>query len=163
MIGLFQTAEFWVLVSFSIFLFFAFKPAAKKLIALLDDYAHRVKQDLDEARSLKTDAKKLLSEYQIQYREAVDEADDIIAHAKQEAERMKAQALKDLKEKIDRQEQQVIERIQHAKEKALAEVKEMSVDIAITASTKILNDVLQGEEGDKLLDDQIKILPSKLN
>lgn len=158
-----QSAEFWVLVSFSLFIILCYKPVSKKLGGVLDGYSANVKKELEEARALKTEAKNMLADYQKKHREAVEEAKNIVDHAKGEADNLKKQTLEELSEKIVRHEKQAMDRIAHAKDRALAEVKEMSVNVAIATSTKILSEVLQTEEGDHFIDEEINALPSKLN
>ena len=58
----------------------------------LDERAGRIKAELDEARKLRDDAAQLLADYRRKREQAESEAQEIIAGAKAEAERLAAEA-----------------------------------------------------------------------
>ena len=86
--GILLTPEFWVAVGFLIFLGIVIRPAVRGVTGALDGRAERIKTSLDEARALYEEAQHLLADYQRKQREAAREVDDIVAHARTEAERM---------------------------------------------------------------------------
>ena len=67
----------------------AFRPVLRAIVAGLDTRAAQIKAKLDEARKLREDAQALLADYQRKQRDALQEAAAIVAHAEQEAERLK--------------------------------------------------------------------------
>lgn len=159
-----QTPEFWVAVAFVAFVILTFKPISKQVKSALDNYAAGIKKDLDEARSLKTEAKKLLSDYQRKHHDALEEGKKIIERAEHEATRVKQKAEKDLFITLKRMELQTIERIENAKQKAMAEVKNMAVDIALSASNQVLQEILStAPDQEKLIELELDLLPRKLN
>jgi F-type H+-transporting ATPase subunit b len=85
---IFHDPEFWVLVAFVIVVVVGFIKLGPGIGKALDDRAERIKSELDEARRLREDAQKTLAEYQRKQRDALKEAEAIIAHAKAEAERI---------------------------------------------------------------------------
>ena len=52
---------------------------------MLDDRADKIRQELEEAQRLREDAQATLASYQRRQRDALKEAEDIIAHAREEA------------------------------------------------------------------------------
>src|SRR5436305_8297128 len=98
-----QDAETWVAIGFVIFIGILIYVGVPKMIAsALDDRAKRVQAELDEARRLKDEAHKLLTEYQGKQKQAESEAASIIAGAKAEAERVAAEAHTKMEEFIAR-------------------------------------------------------------
>ena len=85
--GIPLTPEFWVAVSFFLFLGGLFYFGVhKKVATLLDARAAQIAKELEEARRLREEAEKVLADYRRKQSEAASEADSIIALAAKEAE-----------------------------------------------------------------------------
>ncbi len=155
--------EFWILVAFVIVIALLWKPASRTLTKSLDDRAEKIRLDLDRAAKLRTDAQALLSEYQQKQRDALKEAEAILAQAKADAERLSAQAAADLEASLKRREQMALQRIAQAEQQALADVRAAAVDIAIAVTGKLLAEKLDPAKQDALIDGAVKELQGKLN
>ena len=95
--------EFWVAVSFIIFLGVLFYFGVhKKLATMLDARALEISKELAEARRLREEAEKVLADYRRKEGEAANEAGSIIALAAKEAEMLAAETRKSVKEHFDR-------------------------------------------------------------
>ena len=95
--------EFWVAVSFVLFIgVLLYVGAHKKITDAHDHRSARIKAELDEAGRLRDEAGKLLAEYQRKQREAESEAEAIIADARAEAERVAAEARVKMEEFVAR-------------------------------------------------------------
>jgi F-type H+-transporting ATPase subunit b len=163
MIELFHDPEFWVLVAFVIVVVGGGIKVGPSIGKLLDERAERIKAELDEARRLREDAQRTLAEYQLKQRDALKEAEAIIAHAKSEAERIGRQAAQDLEAVIERRTRQAEEKIAQEEVKALAEVRNTAVDIAIAAARRIIAEQLDARAGSALINDAIAALPQRLD
>ena len=87
--------EFWVAVSFFIFLGVLFYFGVHKKIAVaLDARAALIGKELEEARRLRNEAQKVLADYRRKESEAANEAESIIALAAKEAEIFAAETRK---------------------------------------------------------------------
>lgn len=155
--------EFWVAMAFVLVVGLAFRPVARAVVTALDARATQIKGKIDEARKLREDAQTLLADYQRRQRDAMQEAASIIAHAEQEAERLKREAAQSLEEAIKRREQQAVDRINQAEQAALAQVRNLAVDIAIKSAGKLIADQMSAEKGNALIDDAIKGVAQKLH
>jgi F-type H+-transporting ATPase subunit b len=155
--------EFWVAVAFFAFIALAWRPLAKMVTAALDDRSSKIRLDLERAAKLREEAQALLADYQKKQRDALKDAETILASAKAEAERLSAQAATDLENSLKRREQLALQRISQAEQQALAEVRAAAVDIAIAAAGKLLTDKLDAGRQDALVEDAIKELQGKLN
>lgn len=159
----YATADFWVAVAFLLVVAALARPVGRGVTAALDTRAGQIKSKLEEARKLREDAQSLLAEYQRKQRAAMSDAEDIIAHAKAEAERLRVEAEQALEESIQRREKQAMDRIAHAEAEAMRQVRNQAVDIAIAAAGKLLQDNLPADKANALVDQTIKDLPSKLH
>ena len=88
---MFAEPELWVAVAFVILMgVFAYFGIHRTVLKTLDHRSDRIKAELDDARRLKDEAAKVLAEYKSRHASAEREAQDIIASAKAEAERIAA-------------------------------------------------------------------------
>ncbi|SOD99692.1 F0F1 ATP synthase subunit B [Caenispirillum bisanense] len=154
---------FWVAIALLLVIVAFARPVLRAITAGLDTRAAQIRTKLEEARKLREDAQALLAEYQRKQRDALGEAEDIIAHAKAEAERVRADAEVALEESIRRREQQAMERIANAEAEALRQVRNQAVDIAIAAAGRLLQDNLPAAKADALVEQTIRDLPAKLH
>lgn len=155
---------FWVAISFVGFIAVVVYFKLPGMIAKqLDDRASRIRQELDEAQKLREDAKALFADYQRRQRDALATAEEIVAKAKEDAAILRKESEAELQATLTRRQQMAEAKIQQAEEKALAEVQNIAVDVAIAASEKLMKDGIKAKEAGSLIDQSIKELGSQLN
>ena len=157
-----QDPTFWVAVAFVSFVIAVFKPIKGALMSGLDAKIEEIRREVKEAEKLREEAQSLLANYQRRQRQAMQDAENIVARAKEDAGRHRAEADEAMKEMVRRQEEQAREKIAQAEAAAIQEVKSMAVDLAMAASEKLLADKLTGDEGSRLIDKSISEIPQKL-
>jgi F-type H+-transporting ATPase subunit b len=162
MMPLLEDPEFWVVLAVLIFVIGVWKPARRAILGGLDARAVRIRDELDAARRLREEAERALAAYQQQQRQAAAEAEAILAHAKDEAERVVAQAARNLEETLERRRRLAEERIAQEQAKALAEIRAVTVDVAISAARQVIIAELDERRGAALIDDAIAALPQQL-
>ena len=156
--------EFWVAVSFFIFLGVLFYFGVhKKLASLLDARAALISKELEEARRLRDEAEKVLADYRRKEGEAVNEAEGIIALAAKEAEMLAAETRKSVKEHFDRRMKLAEEKIARAEQDAVREVRSVAVDAAVAAAQILIVEKLTPERAEKLVSESIDSLKSKVH
>lgn len=159
-----SSATFWVLVSFVLFFAIVFYfGVPKQITSSLDDRADKIRAELDEARRLREEAQQLLADYQRKAREADDEAKAIVDQAKREAEALAAETRKATADSLERRTKLAEEKIARAETQAIADVRKTAVDAAIEAAETILKGKVAGAAGDKLIDNALSELKTKLN
>ena len=158
-----HSAEFWVAVAFAVFAVLTFRPALRALTGALDGRIAKIREEIEEAQRLREEAQSTLASYQRRQREALQEAEKIIEHAREEAERARAHAEAELEASIKRREQQAADKIAQAEAAALDDIRSRAVELAISATTKLLEDKLAGKAGEKSVSDAITGLSDKLH
>ena len=158
-----QDPAFWAAVAFVIFIAATAKPISRRLTAGLDKRADKIRSDLEEAEKLREEAQDLLASYQRKQRDALAEAEAIIAHAGEEAERLAVQEWDKLEAALERRQKQAIDRIAQAEAQALDLVRAKTVDVALDATHDYLAKELKDNQSDALTDAAIKVLPSNLH
>lgn len=160
---MFSKPEFWVAVSFVIFMALLWKKIVAAFTGMLDARTEKIRQELDEAQRLREEAQSLLASYQRRQRDAQKEAEEIIAHAREESERLRRQAAVDLENSLKRREAQAMDRIAQAEAAAMQEVRSLTVDLAIAASRKLLSENMPQAQQDALVSQAVAELPKHLN
>ncbi|HTV89741.1 MAG TPA: F0F1 ATP synthase subunit B [Stellaceae bacterium] len=158
----FYDPEFWVAVACAAFIVVVWRPTRRTLLGSLDSRAARIRAELDEARRLREEAEELLVSYRRKEREAIAEAEAIIAQAKGEAERVAEQSARDLEQSLARRQRLAEERIAQAEAKAVGEIRSVAVDVAIAAARDVIAAETDLERGGALIDAAIAALPSRL-
>ena len=156
--------EFWVLVSFVLFVGMLIYYKVPGLITkALDDRAEAIRCELEEARRLRDEAQELLADYQKKAMEAETEAKTIVEEARREAEAIGAEARKALQESLERRTRLAEEKIARAEAQAVAEVRAAAIDKALVAAEMVLKSRVGGDLANSLVDQGIRDLKSKLN
>ena len=129
----------------------------------MDARSTKVHEELAEARRLKSEAQKLLAQYQKKQREAEAEAGSIVAQAKIEAEEIAAEAKTRMEEFVVRRTKMAETKIAQAEQQAIADVRTAAADAAVRASEKILSETVRGKTADDLLASAIRDVKARLD
>lgn len=156
------TPDISVAIAFVIFVVLVAWKGTKKLTAGLDQRADAIRKQLDETQNLREEAQAALASYQRQQRDALAEADEIVAQAKADAERMKVQAENVLTATIKRREEQAVERIAQAEATAIKDVRDQAIELAIGVATKIITEKMTKTVQNELVKDASEDLMKKL-
>ncbi len=160
---MFEDPEFWVALAFVIFLGILVRFGVPKMaLSALDSRSDRIRQALDEAHRLRSEAQDVLTQYQKRRDEAEKEAQSIIDNASVEAARLAAEAKSKVEEVVARRTKMAESKIAQAEAQALADVRSAAADAAVTAAEKILVQSTRGTTGEKLIANGISDLKAKL-
>ncbi len=97
------TAEFWVAVSFFLFLcLVAYFGVHKKIAVALDERAAAIAKELADAKALREEAEAVLADYRKKTGNAAEEAQNIIELAAKEAEVLALETSRTMTEKFER-------------------------------------------------------------
>ena len=161
---MFQEPETWVAIAFIILMcVFAYFGVHRTVLKALDNRSARIKAELDDARRLKDEAAKVLGDYKARRASAEREAEDIIANARSEAERIATEAKAKMEDFVARRTKTAESKIALAEAQALADVRAAAADAAVAAASSILSKTVKGEVADDLLTKGINEVRRKLN
>lgn len=159
-----RSAEFWVAISFVIFIGILLYYKVPAVIAkALDERAAGIRRELDEARRLREEAQALLADYEKKHRNAAEEAQGIVDMARREAEAIAADMRTNLKETLARRTRLAEEKIARAEAQAVNDVRAAAVERAIAAAERLLREKAAGAGGAALVDQSIRDLKTQLN
>jgi F-type H+-transporting ATPase subunit b len=139
--------------------------ARAAIMGALDGRIDRIRRDLDEAERLRADAEAALARIAARRTEAEADAAAIVAHAHEEAERLRRQAAIDIEAAMQRREARAMDRIAQAEVAAVAEIRGVAVDVAVAAARSVVASMLAADpaRGTALIDNAIAELPAKLH
>ena len=155
------TPDISVAIAFVIFVVLVAWKGTKKITAGLDQRADAIRKQLDETQNLREEAQAALASYQRQQRDALAEADEIVAQAKADAERLKVQAENVLTATIKRREEQAVERIAQAEATAIKDVRDQAIELAIGVATKMITEKMSKTVQNELVKDASEDLMKK--
>ena len=160
---MFSSPEFWVAVGFVLFVGLVVWKGLTPLLAALDARSARIRQQIEEARSLRAEAERALGEANRKVREATRETEAILAQARAESERLKKQSAENLEATLKRREQNALDKIVQAETRAVDEVRARAVEVAVAATARLLSEQMDGTRGDRLVEDAIAEVGRKLH
>ena len=156
-------ASFWVAAAFVVFVGVLARLAYRRVVEALDARAERIRDEIEEARNLREEAQQHLANCQRKHRDAVKEAEEIVAQAKADAERMAAQAVADLEAEVKRRAELARAKIARAEAQVIEEIRDAAVDVAVGAAGRLVRERLGEEQARGIVDDAISELGRKVH
>jgi F-type H+-transporting ATPase subunit b len=159
-----QNTNSVVLIAFIVFIgILIYMKVPAKLTGMLDARAATIKAELDEARSLREEAKSILATYERRQKEVQEQADRIVAQAKDEAMAAAEQAKADLKTSIARRLASATEQIASAEAAAIRQVREQAISVAVAAAGDVLSKQMTAEATSTSIDEAIAQVEARLH
>ncbi|TNC46777.1 ATP F0F1 synthase subunit B [Rubellimicrobium rubrum] len=133
------------------------------LSGLLDRRAEEIRREITEARALREEAQQLLASFDRKRQEMAAQAERIVADARTEAERAATLAKEEAARAVQRRIAGVEEQIAAAQAKAIREVKDQAVTVAIAAAQEVLARQMTPAAGSQLIDQSIATVSERLH
>jgi F-type H+-transporting ATPase subunit b len=156
MTELLHDTNFWFGVSFVIFLLLAIPMAKKPVAAVFDGYAQKIRAELEEATRLRQEAETLLADARKRQQQARHDAEEILKHAAEQIEVLRAQSQKDLEAMLKRREAQAADHLRMLEEQASEEIRSYAVGRALKAAEALLQSQFSATQDQSLIETQIK-------
>ena len=159
-------ATFWVAVSFVIFVGIIFYiKVPQKVGRSLEESIKKIKEQIDNAEKLKDEAKNLLSEYDTKVSKSKDEINKLIKNAEREAENNIIKTNEEFHIIVENRKKVAEQKIKQLRSQAIKDVKNASVNIAISSIEKIIKNSIDKKKLDKIyissVEETKKILKNK--
>ena len=146
-----KMAEFIpALIAFLIIWVVAAKFVWPSVLGMMDQRQQKIQGDLDAAAAEKASAVKEHQEYQAQIANAQNEADEIIAEAKGQAEAERARILAKAQEEAAATVAKARDAVSSERRKALAELSDSVIDLSVEIAGKIIGNSLSDSDQRKL-------------
>lgn len=139
---------FWVTVSFLLFMALTLRKVSAMLTGALDSRADKIKTELDQAKELRVQAENVLADYKKKQAEYLQEAEQMLAKSKTDAQEFSARAEKELQASLDARMKQAMDRIEQEEAKAIEDVRNHVVDISLAAAHAIIKEHVNDNSAD---------------
>ncbi|MEM9941610.1 MAG: F0F1 ATP synthase subunit B [Planctomycetota bacterium] len=146
---------FFTLIIFIGLLLILTRFAWKPIIAGLDAREKGIANDIESARIANEKAQANLKQYEDKLASVQDEAAAIIAEAKEDALATKERIVGEAKEEASREKEKAFADIRSAKDAAVRELAEKSVDSAVALAGSIVSRSLKKDDHTKLIEDAV--------
>jgi len=133
------------------------------LTTRLDSRAARIRADLEEARALREEAQSLLASYERKQKEVTQQAEEIVAAARHEAEAAAEAAKADIRRSVARRMQTATEQIDAAEQAAVREIKDRAIAVAVAAAGDVIRQKMPDDKADELIDSAISEVGKRLH
>lgn len=151
---------FWTLVVFGCLTAVLWKYAWGPIRDALDARERSVQQNIDAAKEQNEKAAALLADHEARLASSADEVRKILDDARSEAEVQKQSIIADAQTAATAEKDRAVMEIHAAKNGALRELAEKSVDTAVGMAGKIVQRQLTSEDHSSLIAEAIKHFPS---
>lgn len=159
-----KNTDFVVLIAFLIFVGILIRYKVPGMVGgMLDKRAEGIKSELDEAKALRDEAQSLLASYERKQKEVQEQADRIVASAKEEATNAAAAAKGDIAKSITRRLAAAEEQIASAQAAAIKDVRDQAVAVAVGAAKDVMAKQMDAKSAGSLIDDAISTVSEKLH
>lgn len=155
--------KFFVALSFVTFIVLAFKPIKAAILKAIDSRIVKVKTDLEEAARLKDEAQALLNKFEKEHRRSLEEVQGILAHAREEAERVNKEAKEILEFALGKRTELAMQKIAQAEANVLTDLKSNALDITMDAARTLILENLSKEAAEEILSSAISDIDKKLH
>jgi F-type H+-transporting ATPase subunit b len=149
-------AILWTILTFVALLLILRKFAWKPILTMLDERESQIQGSLDLADKASKEAKKTLAEQSTILETARREGQEIVAKARQAAEASK----NDIMQKASAEAEQLLQRasreIQLSRDKAMADMRDLAVELSMAATGKLIGKSLDKKDHEKLIKESLQ-------
>lgn len=151
----------WTFVVFLLLLLILAKFAWGPIIAGLEKREQGIAAKIEEAQRSADQAAKQLQQYEAKLAAAAEEAREIVAEARRDAESAHERIVAEANQAADRERQRAIEDITTAKNVAVQEITDRSVELAVVMAGKLMRREVNADDRAQLIRDSLDQIPSK--
>ncbi|MFQ1699639.1 F0F1 ATP synthase subunit B [Loktanella agnita] len=130
---------------------------------MLDKRADSIRAELNEAKALREEAQTLLASYERKQKEVQEQADRIVASAKEEATNAAAAAKDDIAKSITRRLATAEEQIASAQAAAVKDVRDQAIVVAVGAAKDVMAKQMDAKAAGALIDESIATVAEKMH
>ncbi len=158
----YQDPTFWVLVAFVIFFAGIGKKLWKFVATYLNQHSIKIEEKIKDAIRMREEAQALLGDIRKKQMEAEQQAKAIMEHAQAQMDHMREEARLEIDKFLKNRERLAQDRIQHAKNQALKDIRGHAIRVSVQASEKLLKEQVDSKTDTHLIDQAIKTLEQQI-
>ena len=141
----------WITISFIGFVIAAYVMGRKSVTGTLDAYVASIRAQIGEAEKLHAEAQEQANEFELKHKNALAEADKIVAEAEAQAEHILENGEKEIEHRLAAREKQLDAEMTQLKENALSELRAHMAKLIEEETQALLKKSLK-KDGDSLIE-----------
>jgi F-type H+-transporting ATPase subunit b len=145
----------WTLVAFGFTLLLLRKLVFPRISDALEKRQHAIEESIDSAERTRQEADKLLAEYRKRLTEAREQADEIVAKARQAAETHEREGQEKGRELVAEASKRAERDIEAATQRALQEIRKEVADLTVLATEKVTRKTLTEDDQRRLVEEAL--------
>jgi F-type H+-transporting ATPase subunit b len=145
----------WSIGIFAVLMFVLTKFAWKPILSSMHEREERIRGAIEQAEKTRREADELHLRLQAEMNQAAGRVREMIDEARRDGDVLKAKMIEDAKTEIATERDRLRREIELAKDTALEEIWQQSVQLAALMSTKALRRELKPEDHRRLLDETL--------
>ena len=150
-------ATFWVAISFIIFILICiYLKIPQKIKSILDENIFQIKKQIEQAESLKEEAKNNLANQEQKLSNSKKEIQLMIKKANDESEKKIIKTNENFHKLMEVRKKNTEDKIKQMKNQAIKDIKNLSIDIAIESVQKLMLNSLDEGKLDKIYKQSIE-------
>ena len=149
---------FWTVVTFLSLLVILRKVAWKPILQTLDEREKIIQESLDKAEKANIEAEKTLAGQSDLLDSAKKEGQELVAKSRLAAEGLKEDILKKANSEAEQLLKKAKREIELSRDKAIEEIRDLSIELSMAATTKMIGKSLDEKEHKELIQDSLKKL-----
>ncbi len=146
----------WTILTFVIVLLVLRRFAWKPILGAMEARERGIQKLIDDAEEARAEAGRLLAEYRRQLAESRSESQRILGEGKTAAERVREDMLSRARADAEAIVKRAGTEIDLERQKALAEIKEQAVDLAIAAAGRVIQEDLDDERHRRIVESYLR-------
>lgn len=159
-----RNTDFVVLLAFILFIaILLYYRVPAMVAAMLDRRSESIRTELSEARALRDEAQTLVASFERRRQEMSAQAARIVADARAEAERAGALARDEAARTVARRLASAEDQIASAEARAVRDVRDRAIVIAVEAAREVLARQMTPERADRLVEESIATVGARLH
>lgn len=146
----------WLVITFAMLYLAMSRLALPRISQVLEERQHKIDENLKKAAALQSDAHAAQEAYEAGLTQARGEAQEVLRRAREKMSEEAAERQEDLGKRLDGEIRAAEERIGDSKNKALAQIREVAVEVAAAAASKLAGEKLGGKAAAAAVDAAMK-------
>ena len=151
----------WGAISFTVLFFLLSKFAYPAIKKGMEARTERIRENLDEAERVKTEANTILEEYQRQLADARNESNRIIEEARQTADQLRRDLMQRAEAEVNELKQRTQDDINAARDRTMSELRDQVAGLAIELAEKVVEANLDRDTNIALIERYIEQVGSQ--
>lgn len=149
----------WTLITFAVVLVVLKAAVWKPLLQALDEREQKIRESLAAAEKARAESQANLDEQQRLLEQAHAEARQLVAQAREAAERVSHEIVAEARQEAEHTAEAMRRELESDRLAALEQLRREVADLAVRAASMIIDAELDNEKNRKLVDDMIARMP----